>query len=69
MSFATGPGRWFWSNGSAWGTCEVEPSVCRLSVAEGRLELATLSLGGGPNLLDAPIRLGAGESVRLSVKK
>ena len=69
MSFAAGPGRWFWSNGSAWGTCEIDSSACCLTVAEGKLELATLSLGGGPNLLENPIRLGVDESVRLALNK
>lgn len=63
MSFASAPGRWFWSNGAAWGTCEVSPPSCRLAVAEGKLDLAILTLGDGPNILAAPVRLAAGETL------
>ena len=64
MSFGSAPGRWFWSNGSAWGVCETTPRDCRLAVVEGELDLASLTLGDGPELLAAPVRLGAGESIK-----
>jgi len=50
MTFAPKPGRWFWSNGYAWGVCELRLSGgsahIRLEVLEGRLELARFHLSG-----------------------
>jgi len=66
MSFASAPGRWFWSNGSAWGTCEVTPHACGIEVIEGGLDLASLTFGDGPNILASPVHLSAGESIRRS---
>ena len=63
MSFTSAPGRWFWSNGKAWGTCDISSGACRLRVAEGSLDLASLTLGDGPNILPATAHLTAGAQV------
>lgn len=46
MSFTSRAGRYFWSNGYAWGVCEVSPSEVTLEVLKGSLDLNSLSLKG-----------------------
>ena len=46
MSFTSEPGRYFWSDGYAFGICEVSGSSVELKVLKGSLELKSLSLTG-----------------------
>ncbi len=50
MTFAARPGCWFWSNGSAWGTCTITHRRARwqvqLRVFRGALSLQTFTLRG-----------------------
>ncbi len=46
MSFTARPGVYFWSNGSAWGTCQITNSEAVLSVLHGTVELQTFELKG-----------------------
>lgn len=46
MSFTSVPGTYFWSNGYAWGTCEVKEKEAVLTVKSGHLELDSFSLDG-----------------------
>jgi hypothetical protein len=46
MAFTARPGRYFWSNGSAWGTCQIEADgSATLSVLHGSLSLNRLTIG------------------------
>ncbi|MDX2431758.1 MAG: GH116 family glycosyl hydrolase, partial [Bacteroides sp.] len=49
MQFTSKPGNYFWSNGSAWGNCIIEPgdkyATINLSVLHGALELDQFKLG------------------------
>ena len=49
MQFTSEPGNYFWSNGSAWGNCIIEPgdkqATIKLSVLHGTLELDQFKLG------------------------
>lgn len=46
MSFTGNPGRYFWSNGSAWGICEVKADgSANLSVMKGSLQLNSIKIG------------------------
>ena len=46
MVFTARPGRYFWSNGSAWGTCQIEADgSATLSVLHGSLSLNRLTIG------------------------
>lgn len=47
MEFAARPGKHFWSNGAAWGTCEVFGKRAVLEVIQGRLELERFGLANG----------------------
>ncbi|MBQ5971328.1 MAG: hypothetical protein IJL45_02835 [Prevotella sp.] len=45
MSFTSAPGNYFWSNGYAWGTCQIESGKVSLSVIHGKLYLDKLTIG------------------------
>lgn len=44
MSFNSKPGNYFWSNGSAWGTCKAGNNRATLTVLHGSIELAEFVL-------------------------
>lgn len=46
MEFTGTPGRYFWSNGESWGTCDISGTHATLSVIYGSLELNRLTIGG-----------------------
>jgi non-lysosomal glucosylceramidase len=46
MSFTSKPGTYFWSNGSAWGTCKVSENKAELHVLSGEVELGRFTLKG-----------------------
>ena len=45
MSFADNKGKHFWSNGYAFGTCEISSDKVSLNVVGGKLYLKTLKIG------------------------
>ena len=46
MSFTSKPGIYFWSNGSAWGTCKIEGNHAELRVLSGKITLKKFTLSG-----------------------
>ena len=46
MSFGKRTGKFFWSNGYAWGTVEISDTDSRLTVLHGSLDLKKLTVGG-----------------------
>jgi hypothetical protein len=67
MRFAAREGRWFWSNGEAWGTCELrrmeEGVQVTLKVLHGSLALRELNVAGvGTVALEATVTVGEDES-------
>lgn len=46
MTFTSKPGKYFWSNGYSYGTCEVKNNEVKLSVISGVLTLKKFSLKG-----------------------
>jgi len=46
MSFTSKPGPYFWSNGTAWGTCTVSGNKAELNVLSGEVELGRFTLKG-----------------------
>ncbi len=46
ISFTSRPGVYFWSNGSAWGICEISDSKAKLQVLQGTLTLNSFELKG-----------------------
>ena len=44
MSFTSNPGTYFWSNGTAWGTCKVEGKKATLNVLSGKIEVSKFTL-------------------------
>jgi hypothetical protein len=46
MSFTSKPGTYFWSNGTAWGTCTVSGKSAELKVLSGEISLNQFTLKG-----------------------
>ena len=46
ISFTSAPGTWFWSNGSAWGSCTTQGRTATLRVLHGALSVSRLTLEG-----------------------
>jgi len=72
MAFADKEGTHFWSNGSAWGTCSVNPEGqklrAELQVLYGKLELKTFRLGKkGEHKFKTPLLLRAGEKTDILI--
>jgi uncharacterized protein (DUF608 family) len=65
------PTRWFWSNGSAWGTVAQRPGgQARLEVLHGELTLRRFELTGlGVAEFGEPLRLKAGSSADIRVTR
>lgn len=61
MTFTSRPGRYFWSNGSAWGLCQVTPQGAELEVLKGDLYLKGFTLTGREAYKFKPLHLTAGE--------
>ena len=53
------PGKWFWSNGSAWGSVTVTAETAILEVIEGSLSLERFSCGD--KVFKKKINLGSGQ--------
>ena len=67
LTLTARPGRWFWSNGSAWGTCTVSEAMEKarnvtLTVEHGRLPLRRFVLDGWGQAQEAPLLLAATQS-------
>ncbi len=70
ITFGPEPTRAFWSNGSAWGTCERTPTATgiavTLTVLHGSLALRRLTIGDvGSVELDGAITLAGGRYARI----
>lgn len=61
MGFTATPGSYFWSNGYAWGTCQVAADSVTLSVLKGSLSIDKLKIGGAEKRVKN-FRLSEGES-------
>lgn len=72
LTFGNANGRWFWSNGTAWGTCRITGGKVgkqvEVQVLHGSLRLARLILAGyGETALPRPVRMATGRSHSISV--
>jgi len=73
MQFKAQPGRFFWSNGYAWGTCRLKKGAAgwnvKLNVMQGALKLRTFTLqGAGSVALARPTMLKAGHPLAMKIK-
>jgi uncharacterized protein (DUF608 family) len=59
------PGKWFWSNGSAWGTVTVTDGKAVLEVIEGSLQLEHFSCGD--KVCKKKINLGSGQRAEVTL--
>lgn len=62
MNFTSKPGRYFWSNGYSYGSCEVAEDHLRLEVVKGSVDLKALTLSGKKKAVAKNISLSEGES-------
>lgn len=69
ISFTSKPGKYFWSNGYAWGTCEIENQNVTLNVLSGEIELEGITLNGLKTQKIKKQTLKEGESKTLPVKR
>jgi len=46
MEFTANAGTYFWSNGSAWGTCKIGGNKAELTVLKGEIQLRSFTLKG-----------------------
>ena len=67
MNFTSRPGRYFWSNGYAYGVCEVGGTEVSLTLLGGHLDLDRLTLTGKKSPVAKKIALKEGESVRFKL--
>ena len=67
MNFTSKPGRYFWSNGSAFGTCEVGGKSVELKVLKGSLDLKSLTLTGRAKPIAKGISLTEGGSINIQI--
>jgi len=66
MTFTSRPGTWFWSNGSAWGTCKTDGNHAELKVLSGNISLREFVLDGiGSKKMNVEL---SGESDRIQIE-
>ena len=61
MHFTSTPGTYFWSNGYAWGICQVTDSNAVLSVLKGTLNIKSLVIGN-KRIKSKTLRMKAGDT-------
>ena len=61
MSFTSVRGTYFWSNGSAWGTCKIEPAKAILSVLKGSITLLKFTSGEKKIITKSPVTISEGD--------
>ena len=67
MSFTRTPGKYFWSNGSAFGLCEVSTSSVKLEVLKGSVELSAFYLAGMTKPIAKKISIPEGGSEMFTI--
>ncbi len=67
MSFTRTPGKYFWSNGSAFGLCEVSTSSVKLEVLKGSVELSAFYLSGMTKPIAKKISIPEGGSEMFTI--
>ena len=67
MNFTSNPGRYFWSNGSAFGICEISSSIVKLEVISGDIDLQSLTLTGREKPVAKRVILSDGSSVEFKI--
>ena len=67
MKFTAKAGTYFWSNGTAWGTCRINGKSAELTVLKGSVALKNFTIDGvgSKKLKDAQI--GENQSLKLEV--
>jgi len=74
VSFAPKEGKWFWSNGYAWGTCSIRKTLrgmsVELSVLHGQVTLSKFSLQNlGTASFKEPLAIPAGSKAQFTINR
>jgi hypothetical protein len=68
MSFNDLNGKYFWSNGYAYGICELDDGKVDLRVIEGKVELKSFKIKGrGEFVLPETTAINAGQNIAFKV--
>ncbi|MDR2920849.1 MAG: hypothetical protein LBV72_15990 [Tannerella sp.] len=67
MTITARPGTYFWSNGYAWGTCEVKNNAVKMDVKKGSLSLNKLSLSDGREKKLKNVQINEGETFSINI--
>jgi len=67
MTFTSSPGTYFWSNGSAWGTCTVSENKVELKILSGEIRLRKLTLSGIGTIVFDNKQLKSGEAASFEI--
>lgn len=67
MTFTSSPGTYFWSNGSAWGTCTVSENKAELKILSGEIRLRKLTLSGIGTIVFDNKQLKSGEAANFEI--
>lgn len=68
MKFTGVPGTYFWSNGSAWGTCRIIGKTAELAVMHGSLALDNFTIDGVGTKKLKSVQLKPSESLKIEVE-
>ena len=69
MTFTSKPGTYFWSNGSAWGTCKVFQNTAELNVLSGEIAISRFTLAGTETKQFANIQIIKDKGFTIEVPK
>ncbi len=68
MSFNSNPGTYFWSNGSAWGTCRIDGRKATLEVLYGSIELKSFTINGLGTVNSSAVLISEGNQYNFEIK-
>jgi uncharacterized protein (DUF608 family) len=67
ISFTSVSGNYFWSNGSAWGTCRIEGKTAELIVLRGSLKLNRFTIEGIGSKKLKEVTVSEGSSLKVEI--
>jgi hypothetical protein len=67
ISFSSVSGNYFWSNGSAWGTCRIEGKTAELIVLRGSLKLNRFTIEGIGSKKLKEVTVSEGSSLKVEI--
>jgi hypothetical protein len=68
ITITSKPGTYFWSNGYAWGTCQVQGKTAVLKVLYGNMAVSQLVIAGVGSAKAKEMNLGKNEQYTFQIK-